>query len=94
MIAQSASPVIDVISFWPNRSESTSSWGPDDDRVELVCMKADQEIVQASTVPPSAQELLKKEDARFPTGSGAAKLGYGMLGWISAIVVGVTLVQY
>jgi hypothetical protein len=84
-------PVIDVISFFPNRSSGLGSYVSgwfDDVQIEIVCMKADGEIVEGSAVPPSGKELLDRPGMRFPTANGAGTLGVGILWWISALVVG------
>jgi hypothetical protein len=87
-------PVIDVISFWPNRSSGFQSYNTawvSDVRVEVLCMRPDEMIAEGSSVPPSGQDLLKVEGARFPTANGAITLERGTLGWLGAVVVGVML---
>lgn len=74
-------PVIDVISFFPNRSSGlgtyVSGWF-DDVQIEIVCMKADANIVEGSTIPPSGKELLDRPGMKFPTANGAETLCVGM----------------
>jgi hypothetical protein len=92
-------PVIDVITFWPNRSlpnglQSYDTRWPTDVLVEVVCMRPDTDIAEGSETPPSATEILARDNVTFPTASGASKfgLGHGVLGMMSAIVMGVMLV--
>lgn len=93
-------PVIDVITFWPNRSlpnglQSYDTRWPEDVLVEVVCMRPDEEIAKGSETPPEAFEILGRHDISFPTGSSAnaLRLGHGALGKMSAIVMGVVLVM-
>jgi hypothetical protein len=87
-------PVLDVIYFWPNRSSLKETWTntqETDVRVEVVCMRPDEKIEPGSRIPPSGKDLIGDEKAKFPTASGATALTYGILGWVSAAVMGVML---
>jgi hypothetical protein len=87
-------PVIDVIYFWPNRSgvrDGFETTGERDVRVEVVCMRPDAKIEDGSRTPPTGRELLSSEQASFPKENDATTLRYGVLGWMSAAVMGVML---
>jgi hypothetical protein len=87
-------PVVDVITFWPNRSSGFQTYDTtwiQDVRLEVLCMRPDEMIVEGSSVPPSGQDLLKAEGAKFPTANGAVALNQGLLGWVGAAVMGVML---
>lgn len=59
-------PVVEVLTFWPNRSDPsayTASWR-DDVHVEVLCLRPDQ-IKDGSVVPPSGEELLMRPSAGF-----------------------------
>jgi hypothetical protein len=87
-------PVIDVIYFWPNRTNVTDGWEQtrqQDVRVEVVCMRPDAKIEDGSRTPPTGRELLGAEQAKFPKENDATTLRYGVLGWMSAAVMGVML---
>jgi hypothetical protein len=84
-------PIIDIITFWPNRSDTSvyvSTWAQDV-HVEVACLRPDQ-VAQGSVVPPSGDELL--EGATFAVENGVGKLGVGdRLVWAGLCVVGVVL---
>jgi hypothetical protein len=86
-------PVIDIITFWPNRSSGlqtySTSWMKDV-QVELVCMRPTS-VAEGSTIPPTEWDLLNNKSINFPEPSSASSVTYGMLGWISAAVTGVIL---
>jgi hypothetical protein len=86
-------PVIDVISFWPNRSTGLSSSVPswiNDTRVEVFCLRPDGPISEDSITRPSGSYLSKAKDAKFS--SEAITMDSGMLGWLSAAVIDMMLV--
>jgi len=86
-------PLIDVVMFWPNRSMGPRpGYSSDDVRFEVFCLRPDDEFEDGSAVPASAADLLRKEDARFPLGSGAIVLRQGVLGWMGVAVMGIMLV--
>jgi hypothetical protein len=84
-------PIIDIITFWPNRSDTSvyvSTWAQDV-HVEVACLRPDQ-VAQGSAVPPPGKALL--EDATFAVESGVGKVGIGdAFVWASLGVVGVML---
>jgi hypothetical protein len=92
-------PLLDIITFWPNRPMSPYKFtgSRDDVRVEVVCMRPDQ-VAQGSKVPPSGEELLKK-GTRFNNVTGedalsaanVVPLGHGMLVWMSTVAMGMRL---
>ncbi|KAF2826960.1 hypothetical protein CC86DRAFT_455552 [Ophiobolus disseminans] len=85
-------PLIDIITFWPNRTSRTTYYTGwyDDVHVELVCLRPEQ-IAQGSRTPPSGKDLLNAEGVKFPVGSGAAAVSIGALTWLSAAVVSIMM---
>lgn len=84
-------PLIDIIAFWPNRTSRTSyytGWS-EDVHVEVVCLRPDS-VSRESRLPPSGENLINAEGAKFPT-SEAAKLSYSSLGWLGTAVIGIML---
>jgi hypothetical protein len=84
-------PIIDIITFWPKRSDTSvhaSEWAHDV-HVAVACLRPDQ-VAQGSVVPPSGEELLK--GATFAVENGVGKLGVDdRLVWAGLCVVGVVL---
>jgi hypothetical protein len=84
-------PVLDIITFWPNRSNEKQSWSgnwAEDVHVEVLCLRPDQ-IAPGSRVPPSGEELLNKQGAVFTLASeGGGKPGSAVWMWVSVTVVG------
>lgn len=86
-------PLIDVVTFWPNRSSGPQpGYSSDDVRFEVFCLRPDDDFEDGSAVPANAADLLRKEDAKFPLGSGAVVLKQGVLGWMAVVVMGIMLV--
>lgn len=59
-------PQPNFLTFWTNRTDTTRflpNWN-DDVYVKIVCLRPD-EVKEGSVVPPSAQELLGRADAKF-----------------------------
>jgi hypothetical protein len=87
-------PVIDVITFFPNRSSGSQnymdSW-KDDVRVEMVCMRP-SDVVEGSRIPPTASEILSNKSIQFPGTSLASTVTCGVLGWVSAVVMGIMII--
>jgi hypothetical protein len=84
-------PVIDIITFWPNRCDTLVyvSTRAQDVHVEVACLRPDQ-VAQGSVVPPPGEALL--EGATFAVENGVGKVGVGdALVWASLGVVGVML---
>jgi hypothetical protein len=87
-------PVVDVITFFPNRSSGSQDYldnWKDDVRVEMVCMRP-SEIVDGSRTPPTGSEILSNTSIKFPGTSRANTVTYGVLGWMSAVVMGIMVV--
>jgi hypothetical protein len=84
-------PIIDLITFWPNCSDTSvyvSTWAQDV-HVKVACLRPDQ-VAQGSAVPSPGEALL--EDATFAVESGVGKVGIGdAFVWASLGVVGVML---
>ncbi|EAT81679.2 hypothetical protein SNOG_11180 [Parastagonospora nodorum SN15] len=86
-------PLIDVVTFWPNRSSGPRpGYSSDDVRFEVFCLRPDDDIEDGSAVPMGAADLLREKDAKFPIGSGAVALKQGVLGWMGVAVMGIMLV--
>ncbi|KAH4033734.1 hypothetical protein HBI81_154480 [Parastagonospora nodorum] len=86
-------PLIDVVTFWPNRSSGPRpGYSSDDVRFEVFCLRPDDDIEDGSAVPMGAADLLREKDAKFPIGSGAVSLKQGVLGWMGVAVMGIMLV--
>lgn len=90
-------PVIDVITFWPNRSNGMQAYDtrwPDNVHVEVVCMRPDANITEGSATPPRGSDMLARSNVAFSVSSGASALdlGYGLFGIISAVVMGIMVV--
>jgi hypothetical protein len=87
--------IIDVVSFWPNRSTgiqfARNGW-INDVRVEVFCLRSDEAISEGSTTPASGADLLKADSVKFPLSSGAIALRSGMLRWFAATVMGIMFV--
>jgi hypothetical protein len=95
-------PLVDAITFWPNRSNGFQSYSTiwiNDVQVRLVCLRPDQ-VVQGSEVPPSGEELLNRQSARFRNITGEDVLSaadkvimrHGALAWVSTVVLGMILI--
>jgi hypothetical protein len=95
-------PLVDIITFWPNHTMSSSSYvGTEsgDARVEVACLRADQ-VALNSEYPASGEEILNREGNRFlnvtdEDTSSAVNVMPGktkLLRWLSASAVGIALV--
>lgn len=87
-------PMVDIVTFWPNRSEKgeyNAEW-MNNVAAEVLCLKPDN-IAEGSRIPPDGKAMLDADDVgnTFPTGAGVVMRG-GVLGWVSAVVVGSMLV--
>jgi hypothetical protein len=95
-------PLVDIITFWPNRSSGLQSYNtgwPEDVQVRAFCMTPDQ-IEQGSDVQSSGEVLLKAPDAKFRNITGPDALSaadtvaskHAVLLLVSAMVTGMMLV--
>jgi hypothetical protein len=77
--------------FWPNQTGQDSvqtSWSEEDVHVQIMCLRPD-EFKEGSVVPPSAEELLKRDDVKFPTSGGVSGKAGGINAMGLPIVLGV-----
>jgi hypothetical protein len=76
--------------FWPNQTTQDSiqsSASEEDMYVKIMCLRPD-EVKEGSVVPPSAEELLKRDDVKFETSGGVSGKAAGINSMGLPIVLG------
>lgn len=66
------------------------SWH-EDTHVEVLCLRPDQHIAQGSITPALGEALLNAKNAKFAS-LGASPVGFGMLAWMTAAVMGTMMI--